>query len=177
MEGEGALRSTPPCGRRRQRRGWWRFAATEPQRSLRGTMSLGSYIRTKLELSRRGACNRGHIRGGLEGADGGCAEEIKVPAGPQTVTAVGLCPLPPSPEPRFSAVPRVGGGWAPRASSALPSWLLLASLSVSCSRPVSCVSESPSFPPPYLVCATPGLVCEALCVIVDCVNVAAALMS
>lgn len=109
----------PPCGRRRQRRGWWRFAATEPQRSLRGTMSLGSYIRTKLELSRRGACNRGHIRGGLEGADGGCAEEIKVPAGPQTVTAVGLCPLPPSPEPRFSAVPRVGGGWAPRASSAV----------------------------------------------------------
>ena len=108
-----------------------------------------------------GTCSGGHIRGGLEGADGGRAEEIKVPAGPQTVTAVGLCPLPPSPEPLASQpCPGWGAAGAPRASSALPPWRFLASLSVSWSRPVSCVSESPSFPLPYLVCATRGIVCD-----------------
>ena len=111
----------------------------------------------KAGAQQRGACSRGHIRGGLEGADGGRAEEIKVPAGPQTVIAVGLCPLPPSLEPRFSALPGVGGAGAPRASSALPSWLLLAS---QCSAPGLCLvsknlllSLSPtSFVLPWALC-------------------------
>ena len=99
-----------------------------------------------------------HIRGGLEGADGGRAEEIKVPAGPQTVIAVGLCPLPPSLEPRFSALPGVGGAGAPRASSALPSWLLLAS---QCSAPGLCLVSQNLL---LSLCPTSFVLPWALCV-------------
>lgn len=81
-----------------------------------------------------------------------------MPAGPQTVIAVGLCPLPPSLEPRFSALPGVGGAGAPRASSALPSWLLLAS---QCPAPGLCLVSQNLL---LSLCPTSFVLPWALCV-------------
>lgn len=49
--------------------GWWRFAATEPQRSLLVGPCLQLHSH-KAELSRRGVHEGAHPRGGLEGLMG-----------------------------------------------------------------------------------------------------------
>lgn len=106
-------------------------AATEPQGSLRGIRSLESSGEAP---EQRAVCVGGRIRGWAGGADGGRGEKIKGPVGPQTVTVVGLCPLPPPASLYSPGGP--GGSWVGRGAVVRccfhHSWLLFSAAAPPC---------------------------------------------
>lgn len=140
-------------------------AATEPQGSLRGIRSLESSGEAP---EQRAVCVGGRIRGWAGGADGGRGEKIKGPVGPQTVTVVGLCPLPPPASLYSPGGP--GGSWVGRGAVVRccfhHSWLLFSAAAPPCVCVLPLRISSNRSLCRCLVCATLGFACDGgLCAV------------
>ena len=163
--GGGGEAAAPPTWVAEAKERMAEVAATEPQGSLRGIRSLESSGEAP---EQRAMCVGGRIRGWAGGADGGRGEKIKGPVGPQTVTVVGLCPLPPPASLYSPGGP--GGSWVGRGAVVRccfhHSWLLFWAAVPPCVCVLPLRISSNRSLCRCLVCVTLGFACDGgLCAV------------